>query len=96
MTESRKIRAQCVQANAQDLRDGLQATEAALGTKLDGWNEMAFSSATPDEAFHNQLTVAHEEAQSNVEAFVTALSQAEKALADLMEVQKANAVKDKK
>ena len=96
MTEPRKLRAQCVQAKAKELRDRLQTSEAALQTKLDGWNEMAFSAATHDEEFHNRLTVANGEAQSNVQALVEALSPAEKALAEMMEAQKASSAKGKK
>ncbi len=74
----------------------LRTSEAALGTKLDGWNEMAFSAATHDEEFHNRLTVANEEAQSYVRALDEALSQAEKALAEMMEAQKASSAEGKK
>lgn len=95
MTESRKIRAQCNQANAVDIRDGLSATETAMATKLDQWNELAVKTTEPDEDYHNELKVANEEAQSNVEALTEALSQADKALADLLEKQKRKSLKDK-
>ena len=58
VAESRKLRAQCHPAKAQDLRDGLSVTETNMGTKLDGWNALAFSETTADEDYYKKLQAA--------------------------------------
>lgn len=89
MIESRKLRAQCSQANATDIRDTLTTSETTMAALLDQWNEMAVKTQDPNEPYHLELKDANVEAQKQLKSLTELLSKAEKDLGEFVKQQKA-------